>query len=119
VLHQRRLYLDLAADELRGEDSVRPKGDGSSAAPGMSQFAVRFHLQPGVRAEAAGEDYGAILLTGPSGLTWRLSNDAAEVTLEPAVHLQGGRPRRTSQIVLRGLIRADRTGRIRWKIAAA
>jgi uncharacterized heparinase superfamily protein len=119
VVHERRLYLDIAADELRGEDCVRPKGDGATAAFGMTQFAVRFHLQPGVRAEVEGNDFSALLLTGPSGASWRLRNDAAEVTLEPAPHLQGGRPRRSSQIVLRGLIRADRTGRIRWKIAAA
>jgi len=78
---------------------------------------VRFHLQPGVRAELA-DDQRAVLLKGPSNTGWWLRSDAAELSLEPSLHLSGGRPRRTLQIVLRGLIGAERTGRIRWKIAA-
>jgi uncharacterized heparinase superfamily protein len=58
-----------------------------------------------------------VRLTGPSGEAWRLYSNAEEMTLEPSSHLADGRPRRTSQVVLRSLIRSDRTGRIRWKIA--
>jgi hypothetical protein len=48
-----------------------------------------------------------------------LRNDAGEVSVEAAVHLQDGRPRRTEAVVMRGRVRADRGGRIRWKLASA
>ncbi len=117
LVHERRLFMAHAIDELRGEDLVRPAGEDVPKGRRIAQFAVRFHLQPGVRARME-EDQRTVLLCGASGEGWRLRHDAAEITLEPSLHLQGGRPRRTSQIVLRSLIRQDRTGRIRWKIAA-
>lgn len=117
LIHERRLFLDTAGDELRGEDRLRAQREDGTGGRRIAQFAVRFHLQPGVRAEVA-DDQRSVLLTGPSGEGWRLRSDASEMTLEPSMHLSGGRPRRTSQIVLRGLIRSDRTGRIRWKVSA-
>jgi uncharacterized heparinase superfamily protein len=116
LVHERRLFLDVAADELRGEDRVRPPSEDAEHGRRIAQLAVRFHLHPGVRAEVA-EDQRSVRLTGPSGEGWRLHSDAGELTLEPSLHLAEGRPRRASQIVLRSLIRSDRTGRIRWKIA--
>jgi len=118
LIHERRLFLDAAADELRGEDRVRPR-DGTGAdgrRPG--RFTVRFHLQPGVRAEAA-EGQRALVLKGPSNAGWRLLSDAAQMSLEPSLHLTGGRPRRAEQIVLRALIDPGGAGRIRWKVSAA
>jgi uncharacterized heparinase superfamily protein len=117
LIHERRLFLDAVSDELRGEDRLRPPSEESAPGRRVAQFAVRFHIQPGVRAQVA-EDQRSVLLVGASGQGWRLRTDAAEMTLEPSAHLRGGRPRRTSQIVLRSLIRSDRTGRVRWKIAA-
>ena len=117
LIHERRLFLDAASDELRGEDRVRPQDEPAPDVRRIAQFAVRFHLQPGVRAELA-DDQRAVLLKGPSNTGWWLRSDAAELSLEPSLHLSGGRPRRTLQIVLRGLIGAERPGRIRWKIAA-
>jgi uncharacterized heparinase superfamily protein len=118
LIHERRLFLEAAGEELRGEDRLRPLGEPSANARRIAQFAVRFHLQPGVSAEVL-EDQRSLLLKGASGAGWLLRSDASEVTLEPSLHLSAGRPRRTSQIVLRSLIRADRTGRIRWKLSAA
>ena len=117
LVHDRRLYMDCVADELRGEDRVRPHSE-TATGRRIAQFAVRFHLQPGVRASVA-MDQRSILLWGPSHDGWWLRSDASEVTLEPSLHLQGGRPRRTTQVVLRSLLRTDRTGRIRWKFTAA
>ncbi|HUO21828.1 MAG TPA: heparinase II/III family protein [Caulobacteraceae bacterium] len=117
LVHERRLYLDIAADELRGEDRVRPDAD-VAATESATLLAVRFHVQPGVDV-AIQDGHKAIVLTGPSGQAWRLRHDAAEASLEPSMHLQGGRPRRTSQILLQHPIRADRTARVRWKLAAA
>jgi uncharacterized heparinase superfamily protein len=116
LIHERRLYLDAAADELRGEDRLRPQSE-TAPARRVVQFAVRFHLQPGVRA-VLGEDRRSVTIAG-AGRDWLLRHDAAEASLEPSVHLAAGRPVPSQQIVLRGLIRADRTGRIRWKLAMA
>lgn len=118
LIHERRLFLDAATDELRGEDRVRPQEAPAPHARRIAQFAVRFHLQPGVRAELVDEPRG-VLLKGPSNTGWQLRSDAAEMAVEPSLHLSGGRPRRTLQVVLRGLIGPDRTGRIRWKMSAA
>ena len=49
--HERRLYLDAAADELRGEDRLTPlKAKGGEDRRRFVPFAVRFHLHPEVSA---------------------------------------------------------------------
>jgi len=77
---------------------------------------VRFHLHPDVRASLA-LDQRSILFQAPTAGGWRLRNDAAEVSIEPSVHLLAGRPRRTEQVVLRSQIQGERGGRIRWKLS--
>ena len=114
LTHERRLYLDKLRDELRGEDRFIP-ADG--AGPQNLPVALHFHLHPDVRASLA-RDQRSVLLRGPSNVGWWLRNDASEVTVEPSVSFQDGAPRRTTQIVLRGRLRADRGGRVRWKLSA-
>ncbi len=123
LLHERRLYLDKAAGELRGEDSFTPqavKDDAKSrAAPRRYMpFTVRFHLHPDCRASIA-RDNKSVLLRGPSNQGWWLRNDAAEVSLEASAHFQDGLALRTQQIVLKGQVRLDKGGRIRWKLSRA
>ncbi len=115
LTHERRLYLDHATDELRGEDRLVPLAEGS---PRSLPFTVHFHLHPDVRASLA-RDQRSVLLQGPTSGGWWLRNDAAQVSIAPAVHFDDGQPRRTSQVVLRGSVRGDRGGRMRWKLAAA
>ena len=64
-------------------------------------------------------DQRSVLLKGPSNVGWWLRNDAGEVGLEASVHFRDGRPMRTSQVVLRGRLRADRGGRVPWKLTMA
>jgi len=114
LVHDRRLYLDKQRDELRGEDRFIPaEGAGGQTLP----IALHFHLHPDVRASLA-RDQRSVLLRGPSNVGWWLRNDAGEVTVEASVSFLDGAPRRTSQIVLRGRLRADRGGRVRWKLSA-
>jgi uncharacterized heparinase superfamily protein len=115
LTHERRLFLDRSHDEVRGEDRFIPASD---AAPRPVAVAVHFHLHPQVRALLA-QDQRSVLLRGRSPRGWWLRNDASEVTLEPSVVFHDGLPVRTVQIVLRGRLRADRGGRVRWKLAAA
>ena len=114
LTHERRLYLDKLRDELRGEDRFIPaEGAGGQSLP----IALHFHLHPDVRASLA-RDQRSVLLRGPSNAGWWLRNDAGEVAVEASVSFLDGAPRRTSQIVLRGRLRADRGGRVRWKLSA-
>jgi uncharacterized heparinase superfamily protein len=115
LTHERRLFLDRVHDELRGEDRFVP---GEAAKANTVPIAVHFHLHPDVRASLA-RDQRSVLLKGASNIGWWLRNDAGEVSLEPSVHFHGGRAQRTTQVVLRGRLRADRGGRVRWKLAMA
>ena len=115
LVHERRLFLDAAADELRGEDRLAPVGGRpTSAAP----YQARFHLHPDVKASLA-RDGRSVLLFGPSERGWWFRNDALDVQLEPSAHFEEGLARRTTQIVLRGAARGGAGARVRWKLAPA
>ncbi|HQP20797.1 MAG TPA: heparinase II/III family protein, partial [Phenylobacterium sp.] len=119
--HERRLFLDLAADELRGEDRLTPIGD-TAAAEGQRRFfpyAVRFQIHPDVRASLARDGKSVLLRAEGDETGWWLRNDAQEVAIETSVHFEDGQPRRCHQVVLRGHARADAGARLRWKLAAA
>ena len=115
LVHERRLYLDKAQGELRGEDRFAPE---PAARAQPVNVAIRFHLAPNVRALVS-RDQRSVLLRGPSSLGWWLRHDASEVAIEPSVRFKDGVAQPSSQIVLRGRLRADHGGRVRWKLAAA
>ncbi|MEW5684105.1 MAG: heparinase II/III family protein [Pseudomonadota bacterium] len=114
VMHQRRLYIDTEAGELRGEDRLTPTAkaqgpDGRHFVP----FALRFPLHAGVQALVSQDKRSVLLrLPGP-GTGWILRNDVLDIVLEPLE----GRP--GAQLVLRGQRRADSGARVRWKLAPA
>lgn len=114
LMHQRRLYLDLDAGELRGEDRLTPTAkaqgpDGRHFVP----FAVRFPLHHGVQALVSQDRKSVLLRPSGAGAGWILRNDALDIALEPLV---GGRG---LQLVLHGQRRADSGARVRWKLAPA
>jgi uncharacterized heparinase superfamily protein len=114
LMHARRLYVDLAKDELRGEDQFSPARTGGEAR--VVPYVAHFHLAPEVDAVVA-RDHRSVLLRGASGKGWWLRNDAVDVHVEPAVHYRDGQQIPTRQVVLMGHLRADRGGRVRWKLA--
>ncbi|KRB41697.1 MAG: heparinase II/III family protein [Pseudomonadota bacterium] len=119
--HERRLYLDLAADELRGEDSlvaVQP-GQGGEAGRRFIPFTARFHVHPDASASLARDGKSVLLRVHEGEPGWWLRNDAQSADIETSVYFQDGKPRRSQQIVLRGQARADSGARLRWKFAAA
>jgi uncharacterized heparinase superfamily protein len=65
LIHQRRLYLDLEAGDLRGEDRLTPtaRAQGPDGRHFVS-YALRFQLHPGVRALVA-QDRRSVLLRIP------------------------------------------------------
>jgi uncharacterized heparinase superfamily protein len=118
VIHDRRLYMDRKADELRGEDRLVSAPGPAPASKRPAVLVVRFQLHPEVKASLA-LDAKSVLLQLRTGPGWWLRNDAPEVSLEPAVRLQEGRPVHTTQIVLRAHAPKGGHARIRWKLGLA
>lgn len=119
LIHERKLYLDRVADELRGEDHFRPRVETETDGPRRYiPFTVRFHLHPDARASLA-RDRKSVLLKGPHDQGWWLRNDAVEVSVEPSLYIDGDHQRRTVQVVLRGQASTDKGGRVRWKLSRA
>ena len=117
--HERRLYIDIDADELRGEDRFTPVA--GHVKPGGRRFVpfmVRFHLHPDVQAQIARDKKSVLLKPDGEDRGWWLRNDAVEVALEPSVHYRQGQPRRSQQIVLRGQARLAEGARVRCKLSA-
>ena len=116
LLHQRRLYLDLEAGDLRGEDRLTPTAraqgpDGRHFVP----YTLRFQLHPGVSALVSQDRRSVLLrLEGEAG-GWTLRNDALDIEIEPAPRLD----RPGQQLVLRGQRRADSGARVRWRLSPA
>lgn len=116
--HERRFYIDLQRDELRGEDRLTPI-DARKDLPMAAPFAIRFVLHPETQASLA-RDRKSILLRGPGGRGWWLRHDARDVTLEEnGVVFEAGQARRTTVIALRGSCRLDAATRVRWKLSPA
>jgi uncharacterized heparinase superfamily protein len=118
--HERRLYLDTEADELRGEDRLVPAAktrgrDGRRFVP----FIVRFHLHPQISALISRDKKSVLLKAEGEETGWWLRNDALEVTLEASTHHQDGQTRHGQQIVLRGQARLDAGAKVRWKLSSA
>jgi uncharacterized heparinase superfamily protein len=113
VTHERRLFVDGRRDELRGEDLFF--GAQGGRIPRPVPLAIRFHTAADVQVSVA-LDGRSVLLRGASNSGWWFRNDAAEVVLEPSIQFQNGLPRRSVQVVLRGLISDGGPTRIRWKL---
>jgi len=117
--HERRLYVDTAAGELRGEDRFVPAGPAGPNGRRFVPFMVRFHIHPDVQVSRAHDRRSVLLRTHAQDTGWWLRNDAIEVEIEPSLYFQQGLSRRTSQIVLRGQVRLESGARVRWKLAPA
>ncbi|MBU4434669.1 MAG: heparinase II/III family protein [Alphaproteobacteria bacterium] len=119
LTHARRLFLDIAHDELRGEDSLLPLIPGDPAGPRRYlPFAVRFHLHPDARASIA-RDGKSVLIRGPSNVGWWLRNDAVDVEIAASAHFDHGQARKAGQIVLKSQVRPEIGAKIRWKLTRA
>jgi uncharacterized heparinase superfamily protein len=118
VRAERRLYVEAAAEELRGEDRFMPtkglKGDRRRFVP----YAIRFPLHPEARASIA-NDGKAVLIRWGHEPGWWLRTDAAEIALAPTMRWCDGEPRATEVILLTGLFRLEAGGRVRWKLGRA
>jgi len=108
LTHERRLFLSHDGADLRGEDRLLSR-DGQAP---VRRFALRFHLHPSLKV--AQEDGRSVLLTLPSGVSWRLRVDA-DLDVVDSVYLGGDAIRKTSQIVLSGFTGSESTV-IKWAL---
>lgn len=115
--HERRFYVDPQRDELRGEEKLIPV-EPKKELPAQAPYALRFVLHPEVQASLA-RDKRSVLLRGPGGRGWWLRHDAREVAIEESAVFERGQPRKSSTLVLRGVVRLDTPLRIRWKLSPA
>ena len=116
LMHQRRLYLDLEAGDLRGEDRLTPTAraqgpDGRHFVP----YTLRFQLHPGVSALVSQDQRSVLLRVEGEVGGWTLRNDTLAIEIEPSPRFD----RPGQQLVLRGQRRADSGARVRWRLSPA
>ena len=115
VLHHRIIQLAADGNQVDGEDLFMPPDNRALPADARDEFAVRFHLHPGVKAAAMADGHG-ITLTLPNKDVWIFDSHEDRAALEESVFLGGQEgPRRTAQIVISG--QARKVGRVHWTLS--
>jgi len=100
AMHRRALMMAHDGSRLDGEDSVTP-APGGRIKGAETDFAVRFHLHPSVKASRHSDGRGVMLVL-PNREVWTFEALDDKVDLEDSVFLAGNDgPRRTAQIVIR------------------
>jgi uncharacterized heparinase superfamily protein len=100
VVHRRVLMLAHDGSRLDGEDTLTPE-QGARIKGNESDYALRFHLHPSVKASRLSDARGVMLVL-PNRDVWTFEALDDKVELEDSVFLAGNDgPRRTAQIVIR------------------
>jgi uncharacterized heparinase superfamily protein len=100
VIHRRITMLAQDGSRLDGEDSVSPAPGGRLRGQD-TDYALRFHLHPSVKASRLSDARGVMLVL-PNRDVWTFEAQDDRVDLEDSVFLAGNDgPRRTAQIVVR------------------
>ncbi|MCB1559192.1 MAG: heparinase II/III family protein [Alphaproteobacteria bacterium] len=96
VTHRRRLFLTDSGHDFRGEDSLTSVVERD----GGYKVALRFHLHPKVQVSGV-HDEQDVVLTLPSGSSWRFYGVGAKLSIEDSLYLGSGlKPQKTRQLVL-------------------
>jgi uncharacterized heparinase superfamily protein len=99
VIHQRVLMVSQDGTRLDGEDTLNPAPGGRIK--GDTDYALRFHLHPLVKASRLSDARGVMLVL-PNRDVWTFEALDDKVELEDSVFLAGNDgPRRTAQIVIK------------------
>ena len=100
LVHRRALLLSHDGTRLDGEDSVAPAPGGRIKVKD-TDYALRFHLHPSVKASRLSDARGVMLVL-PNREVWTFEAPDDKVLLEDSVFLSGNDgPRRSAQIVIR------------------
>jgi uncharacterized heparinase superfamily protein len=111
AVHRRVLMMTHDGTRLDGEDTIGPAPGARLKGP-HSDFAIRFHLHPAVKASRLSDARGVMLVL-PNREVWTFEALDDKVDLEDSVFLAGNEgPRRTAQIVIRQ--DARHTTSVRW-----
>lgn len=101
-MHERRWFVSHDGTDIRGEDKLSAPAANEPA----RTFTARFHLHPAVKA-ARMADGRAVVLTLPSGATWRFGSDA-DLEIADSIYLGAGDAiRKSHQIVVTGTAGAE------------
>ncbi len=114
--HERRVYMAVDGDDVRGEDVLTRTEKAGTARPARG-FALRFHLHPSVQASLV-QNGSAVLLRLPSGVGWRLIAEGGTVSLAESIYLgETEDVRRSEQIVVSGALETDASAaRVKWAL---
>ena len=111
VIHQRVLMVSHDGTRLDGEDTLNP-APGGRIKGNDTDYALRFHLHPSVKASRLSDARGVMLVL-PNRDVWTFEALDDKVELEDSVFLAGNDgPRRTAQIVIKQDSR--QASSIRW-----
>jgi uncharacterized heparinase superfamily protein len=115
IVHHRIIQIAADGNKIDGEDLFMPPDDRLLPNNALDEFALRFHLHPGVKATRLTDGHGAMLIL-PNKDLWNFSSHEDRLEIEESVYL-GGRegPRRTFQIVIVG--QARKVGRVAWTLS--
>jgi uncharacterized heparinase superfamily protein len=113
VIHQRRLALAAAGDELRGEDAFVGRDGRAVNRSNKDSYAIRFHLHPTVSVSHASAS-APVLLTLPGNEIWEFVADTPDLAVEDGILFSDIRGnRRSHQIVIYG--RAQHRPAVAWR----
>jgi uncharacterized heparinase superfamily protein len=111
VVHRRLVMAAHDGSRLDGEDTVSP-APGGRIKGSETDYALRFHLHPSVKASRLSDARGVMLVL-PNREVWTFEALDDKVELEDSVFLAGNDgPRRTAQIVIRQQSR--QASSVRW-----
>jgi uncharacterized heparinase superfamily protein len=113
LLHRRSISLGNDGKEVRGADTLTPKGRRKvkDAAP----YAIRFHLAPDVEPTLTADGMGAILRS-PGAPPWNFRVRGGMLTIEESLWIDGlGNSRSTNQLVIVGEF-SGIGGEVAWKL---
>ena len=114
VIHRRVLMIAHDGTRLDGEDTLLP-APGARIRNTETDYALRFHLHPSVKANRLSDARGVMLVL-PNRDVWTFEALDDKVELEDSVFLAGNDgPRRTAQIVIRQDSR--HASSVRWSFA--
>ncbi len=111
ISHRRRLFLTDTGHDLRGEDTLMSSGGDMKS----KEVALRFHLHPKVQVSQVHQDQD-VVLTVPSGSSWRFYGVGAKLEVEESVYLGNGiRPVKTHQLVLKTALDGEAL-QVKWAL---
>jgi uncharacterized heparinase superfamily protein len=111
LIHRRMLMASPDGTRLDGEDALTP-APGGRIRGSQTDYALRFHLHPSVKASRLSDARGVMLVL-PNRDVWTFEALDDRVDLEDSVFLAGNDgPRRTAQIVIQQ--NARQATSVRW-----